>query len=291
MGGVIIQKTRGPRVNNTIPSTIGTAALRLVRRPTASLTAALLLVISSANARTLGATDPNHGLAPDSMAVAGRAVPPVGIDRKVRETDLAVSVFVCHPFLGLGADRLGAAGVASGTPTNWTQVMPQAPARPQAVTIVAVRPRAGRGAAQSWFRHHIERPPATDSCVPWPYARTPRGYGLIRIDGRAVYVTRVIAGASATQVVRHTCDNAVCVNPRHLVMGSQADNVQDCIERGRHRPPVTARGEAHHAAKLRAQDVRDIRASAEPAAVLARRYCVRRALIHRVRRRETWRHI
>jgi hypothetical protein len=34
-------------------------------------------------------------------------------------------------------------------------------------------------------------------------------------------------------VVRHTCDNRTCVNPKHLLLGTQADNVKDQLDRGR----------------------------------------------------------
>lgn len=34
-------------------------------------------------------------------------------------------------------------------------------------------------------------------------------------------------------VVRHKCDNPVCINPDHLETGTQADNVQDAKRRGR----------------------------------------------------------
>lgn len=35
-------------------------------------------------------------------------------------------------------------------------------------------------------------------------------------------------------VIRHTCDESFCVNPLHLVSGSQKENMQDKVNRGRH---------------------------------------------------------
>lgn len=35
-------------------------------------------------------------------------------------------------------------------------------------------------------------------------------------------------------VCRHACDTPACVNPAHLQDGTAADNVHDCVDRGRH---------------------------------------------------------
>lgn len=47
-------------------------------------------------------------------------------------------------------------------------------------------------------------------------------------------------------VVRHRCDVSLCVNPNHLLIGTQADNINDRDSRGR-----TARGDRHGRSKLR----------------------------------------
>ena len=42
-------------------------------------------------------------------------------------------------------------------------------------------------------------------------------------------------------IVRHSCDVRLCVNLEHLLLGTQQDNVNDMIERGRHRNAHTSK--------------------------------------------------
>lgn len=95
----------------------------------------------------------------------------------------------------------------------------------------------------------------------WPKNRD--GYGLKRINRRKVLHHRVVyvehhnltLDDIKDQVVRHACDNAACINPEHLLLGSQQDNVVDAVARGR-----VPKGERHWASKLTADQVAEIRA-------------------------------
>jgi hypothetical protein len=57
---------------------------------------------------------------------------------------------------------------------------------------------------------------------------------------------------SAKEVVRHVCNNPACVNPGHLIKGTQRQNVLDAVESNRMCP------------KLADEDVRGILRDYEP---------------------------
>src|SRR5690606_31986863 len=59
-------------------------------------------------------------------------------------------------------------------------------------------------------------------------------------------------------VVCHSCDNRLCVNPRHLWLGTQSENLKDAVAKGRMHPPET-RGERNGNRKLDWEKVRAIR--------------------------------
>ena len=129
-----------------------------------------------------------------------------------------------------------------------------------------------------------------ERCWPWSGRLDVDGYGEFSIahgtKKRAHRISWEIENGKplAELVARHTCNNPKCVNPHHLIPGTQLENVADREREGR-----TARGEASGRAKLGDADVAAIRADLERglgAAELAHKFGVSVKTINKIRRGE-----
>lgn len=102
-----------------------------------------------------------------------------------------------------------------------------------------------------------------DDCWLWKGNRTTGGYGTFILHGMHTTVHRLSYWLATGEyptglVVCHRCDVQLCVNPKHLFLGTQADNIRDMNEKGRARFGIL-HGSDHGRAKLSDQDVREIR--------------------------------
>lgn len=85
-------------------------------------------------------------------------------------------------------------------------------------------------------------------------------------------------------VVMHTCDNRLCVNPEHLRLGTQTENVRDMHAKGR-RPACTPSGVKHWNAAIKDTAViKEIRCTERNTKALAEKYGVHICTIKRIRR-------
>lgn len=109
---------------------------------------------------------------------------------------------------------------------------------------------------------------------------------------RLVYCDKVGCDIQSIKglVIRHVCDNPRCINPEHLIIGTQADNMRDMVERNRH-----AKGMKNGHAKLTPEIVKYCRDVYKPydleygGAALARKFNVDCTTLHDAIRGATWR--
>ena len=120
----------------------------------------------------------------------------------------------------------------------------------------------------------------------WNYTgHTDHGYGRIVVHGKKmrahVLACEIKSGRHRKEGehTRHLCGNKKCVNPGHLLFGTPSENTIDTIIHG------------SKAAKLDADKVRDIRASALPVKELAKSYGVGRTTIQNVKSGRRWSHV
>ena len=78
----------------------------------------------------------------------------------------------------------------------------------------------------------------SEGCWEWVAGKQRQGYGQIEYKGRRFLAHRLAyllhyGALEQNLCICHKCDNKACCNPKHLFMGTQKDNTQDCINKGR----------------------------------------------------------
>lgn len=88
--------------------------------------------------------------------------------------------------------------------------------------------------------------------------------------------------------VCHRCDVRPCVNPSHLFLGTQSDNLRDMVNKGRGN---CRRGERHAHAKLTDNAAAEILRLNLPHAEIAAHYGISKRTVSSIKTRVTWKHI
>lgn len=142
--------------------------------------------------------------------------------------------------------------------------------------------------------------PNDNGCMEWLGVLNSGGYGQINRYRQsptsshrfsyALFVSPITDGLH----VLHRCDNLKCVAPDHLFLGTNADNICDCVAKGRFNRSNQPKGEKNKNSKLKEYQVLEIReklAQGIYMKILAIEYAVHLRCIQQIKHKETWRHI
>lgn len=134
----------------------------------------------------------------------------------------------------------------------------------------------------------IERIPIS-GCWLWMGNIHHTGYGKYHRSSAHRYVYEQLTGTDLTgKVICHRCDVKSCVNPDHMFVGTQRDNIADMDAKGRR---ANFKGEASPTARLTDDDVRAIRADTRKQKYIAEDYGVSAKQISNIKTRYSWSHI
>ena len=132
----------------------------------------------------------------------------------------------------------------------------------------------------------------SNGCLHWGGRLDQNGYGRVDFEGKPRLAHRIAYKLAygedpGDMYVCHSCDNPTCVEPQHLWLGSQSDNMSDASAKGRLNS-FRGVGSQVGTAKITEQQAREIKFGVEPATELARRFQITKEAIYAIRKGKNW---
>lgn len=135
-----------------------------------------------------------------------------------------------------------------------------------------------------------------DKCWEWRRRINIKGYGQVRAGKNMVGAHRVAFFIHNNQdpldkFVCHSCDNRSCVNPNHLWIGTNADNIMDCKRKGRLTPSPGSKNGFSKLTESQVLEIRRLRQDGVTSKELAEKFKTDKTNIWLIVTRKHWNHI
>lgn len=142
------------------------------------------------------------------------------------------------------------------------------------------------------FWRYVLRTVPDSNCWLWLASVDGSGYGCLKDEkGKLIKSHRFSYELHKGPIekglhVLHTCNNPRCVNPEHLYVGTNFDNILDKVAHGRQ-----AKGEAIKTGKLTTEQVYAIRAAEGTHREIAKQFGIAHQNVGEIKRGRAWRHL
>lgn len=121
----------------------------------------------------------------------------------------------------------------------------------------------------------------TPDCWEWRGKQSPNGYGYIGSFQKVHRLSYELHKGPIPKglVVKHTCDNKLCVNPDHLELGTYSENLKEAYGRGLREPKTAQRDSI----RLSEEQIQHIRTSSNTPGALAKEFGISSQRVRSIR--------